>query len=81
MLLTLVVSPRTAGLGMARAMLVGNILRVAILEWAVMPLLNRTLAPWLRAHGRDGGLVSAVGAALIVAALVWMALLFRLANG
>jgi len=52
MLLALIVSPRTAGLGMAFAMLVGNILSVAILEWAVMPLLNRALAPWLAAHGR-----------------------------
>ncbi len=81
MLLALIVAPRTAGLGMAFAMLVGNILSVAILEWAVMPLLNRALAPWLATHGRNGRLVSVVGAALIVAALVGMALLFRLANG
>jgi len=58
MLLTLVASPRMAGLGMALAMLLGNILSVAILEWAVMPLLNRALAPWLQAHGKDGRLVS-----------------------
>ena len=30
---------------MALAMLVGNVLSVAILEWAVMPLLNRMPAP------------------------------------
>jgi antibiotic biosynthesis monooxygenase (ABM) superfamily enzyme len=81
MLLTLVVSPRTIDLGTAFAMLVGNVLSVAALEWAVMPLLNRTLAPWLQAHGRDGRLVSLVGAALIVAALLAMALVFRLASG
>jgi uncharacterized protein len=80
MLLTLVVSPRISGLGMAFAMLVGNILSVAILEWAVMPLLNRALAPWLQAHGRDGRLVSVVGTALIVAAVVGMALFFRLVS-
>jgi antibiotic biosynthesis monooxygenase (ABM) superfamily enzyme len=38
MLLTVIVSPRTDGLGMALAILVGNILSLAILEWAVMPL-------------------------------------------
>jgi len=81
MLLTLILSPRTAGLGMALAMLVGNILSVAILEWAVMPLLNRALAPWLAAHGRDGRLVSVAGAALIVAAVLGMVILFRVASG
>jgi|BarGraNGADG00212_2_1021979.scaffolds.fasta_scaffold80806_2 hypothetical protein len=54
---------------------------VAILKWAVMPLLNRVLAPWLRAHGKDGRLVSVGGAALIVAALLGMALLFRVLSG
>ncbi len=77
MLLTLIVSPRTAGLGLALAMLVSNILSVALLEWAVMPLLNRVLAPWLGAHGRDGRLVSTAGGAFIVAAVLVMALLLR----
>jgi hypothetical protein len=80
MLLTLVVSPRTTGLGLPLAMLVGNILSVAILEWIVMPLLNRLLGPWLAAHGRDGRRVSVAGAGLIVAALLAMALGFRLAG-
>ena len=62
-------------------MRVGNILSAAILEWAVMPLLNRALAPWLAAHGRDGRLVSVAGAALIVAALLGLALLFTLVGG
>jgi uncharacterized protein len=78
MLLALIVSPRTAGLGMAFAMLVGNILSVAILEWAVMPLVNRALAPWLSAHGREGRRVSVVGAACIVSAVLAMAVMFRL---
>ena len=81
MLLTLVVSPRTVDLGTAFAMLLGNVLSVATLQWAVMPLLNRALAPWLAAHGRDGRLVSVVGAAGIVAAVFGMALLFRVAAG
>jgi hypothetical protein len=78
MLLTLVVSPRTVDLGTAFAILLGNVLSVATLQWAVMPLLNRALAPWLQAHGRDGRLVSVVGAAGIVAAVLGMAVLFRM---
>jgi len=81
MLLTLVVSPRTVDLGTAFAMLLGNVLSVATLQWAVMPLLNRALAPWLAAHGRDGRLVSVVGAILIVAAVLGMAVVFRVASG
>ena len=76
----LIVAPRTAGLGMAFAMLVGNILSVAILEWAVMPLLKRA-RPWLGANGRDGQLVSVVSAVLIVAAALAMAVLFRVVSG
>ena len=76
MLLTLVVSPRTVDLGTAFAMLIGNVISVAILEWAVMPLLNRALAPWLAAHGRDGRLVSVGGAILIIAAVLAMAVMF-----
>ena len=78
MLLTLVVSPRTVDLGTAFAMLLGNVMSVAALQWAVMPALNRTLAPWLQAHGRDGRLTSVVGAAGIVAAVLGMAVLFRM---
>ncbi len=77
MLLTLIVSPQTTGLGTAFAMLVGNVISVATLEWAVMPLLNRVLGSWLAAHGRSGRLVTVVGAALIIAALLAMALVFR----
>ena len=63
-------------------MRVGNILSAAILEWAVMPLLNRALAPWLAAHGRDGRfIVSVVGAALIAAALLGVAVVFRAVSG
>jgi uncharacterized protein len=81
MLLRLIVSARMAGLGIALAMLVGNDLSVAILEWTVVPLINRALAPWLHAHGNDGRLASVLGAALIVVARVGMAVVFRLAGG
>jgi antibiotic biosynthesis monooxygenase (ABM) superfamily enzyme len=80
MVLTLFVSPRTAGLGLPLAMLLGNVMSVAILEWGVMPLLNRLLGPWLAADGRDGRRVSIIGAALVVAAVLAMALGFRLAG-
>ncbi len=62
-------------------MLVGNVISVAILEWAVMPLLNRVLGPWLAAHGRSGRLVTLAGAAFIIVALLGMALVFRVVNG
>ena len=81
MLLTIVVLPRTVDLGTAFAVLLANVLSVATLQWIVMPLLNRALAPWLAAHGRDGRLVTIAGAAFIVAALLGMALLFRLVSG
>jgi antibiotic biosynthesis monooxygenase (ABM) superfamily enzyme len=81
MLLALIVSPRTVDLGTAFAMLLGNVISVAALQWAVMPALNRALAPWIQAHGRDGRLTSVVGAAGIVAAVLGMAVLFRLAGG
>jgi len=53
---------------------------VAILEWAVIPLLKRP-RPWLGANGRDGQLVSVVSAALIVAAALAMAVLFPVVSG
>lgn len=81
MLLTLVVSPRTEPLGLALAMLAGNVLSVATLEWVVMPLLNRLLGPWLEASGSAGRRATIVGAAGIVAAIAGMAIGFRLIAG
>lgn len=81
MILSIVVAPRTEPLGLAVAVLVGNIASVAFLEWVGMPVLNRFLGPWLRAGGRDGRVANAVGLVGIVAAIVVMALVFRLLAG
>ena len=49
MVLTILVGPYTLPLGLAISMLIGNFLSVSILQWVVMPPLNKTLAPWLHA--------------------------------
>jgi uncharacterized protein len=68
-------------LGLSVAMLISNILSVAILQWVVTPALKVVLAPWLRAHGRDGRRVTLVGLVLILATLGVMTALFRLVAG
>jgi antibiotic biosynthesis monooxygenase (ABM) superfamily enzyme len=68
-------------LGLSLAMLISNILSVAILQWAVTPALHVVLAPWLRANGKDGRRVTMVGLVIILAALAMMTCLFRLIAG
>ena len=81
MLLSIFVGPFTSPMGFAFSMLIGNFMSVAILQWVIMPQLTRLLAPWLNAKPRAGSVGSAGGAALILAALVLLALLFRLTTG
>lgn len=81
MLLTLFPGPHTQSLGPALAMLVGNALSVALLQWAVMPALNWVCAPWLEANGTRQGTLSLGGALVILALLAGMAWLFRLVTG
>jgi uncharacterized protein len=81
MVLSIVLSPRTEPLGLALAVLVGNVVSVAFLEWVGMPALNRLLGPWLRAGGRDGRIITVVGLLGIVVALFAIALGFRLLVG
>jgi hypothetical protein len=72
MLHTLLVAPLLAPLGTAVAMLLGNVVTVALLGWPVLGFLERRMAWWLEAapgdHRTDrrGALVLAgvVGAAL-----------------
>ena len=82
MLLTILLSPYTVKwFGLAVALLVGNAISVAVLEWGT-PAVNRfVLAPWLRARGRPGLRVTLIGTAVILAALGVMAALFRLVTG
>jgi antibiotic biosynthesis monooxygenase (ABM) superfamily enzyme len=80
MLLTLFVGPYTAPLGPALAMLVGNALSVPILQWGVMPVLTRLLAPWLKANTDKQRGFSIAGLVLILFLLVGLAALFRLVS-
>ena len=82
MLLTILVSPCTVRwFGLAVALLIGNAISVVILEWGTPALSRSVLAPWLRAKGREGLRVTLIGTAIILAALVVMAALFRLVTG
>jgi antibiotic biosynthesis monooxygenase (ABM) superfamily enzyme len=67
--------------GLSIAVLIGNILSVSILQWAVTPALNVVLAPWLRANAREERRVTIIGLVAIVAALGVMTYLFRLVAG
>jgi antibiotic biosynthesis monooxygenase (ABM) superfamily enzyme len=64
MLLTLYFPvPQLSRWGLAATMLISNALSVSLLQWAVMPVLNRLFARWLRADAQRrpalvyGGLV------------------------
>jgi antibiotic biosynthesis monooxygenase (ABM) superfamily enzyme len=81
MLLNIVVVPYTSPLGLAMSMLIGNALSAAILQWAVMPLLNALLGRWLQATAdKDKGL-SIGGLLLILVLLAILAALFRQVTG
>jgi uncharacterized protein len=82
MVLAIVVAPYTTGwFGLAVAVLIGNALSVAFLEWWGGPAINRLLAPWLRAHGEKGKTLSVVGLCLILGVLGVLTFLFRLVTG
>jgi antibiotic biosynthesis monooxygenase (ABM) superfamily enzyme len=82
MVLAIVVAPYTnAWFGLAVAMLIGNALSVAFLEWWGGPVVNRLLAPWLSANGEKGKTLSLVGLFLILGVLGVLTLLFRQATG
>jgi antibiotic biosynthesis monooxygenase (ABM) superfamily enzyme len=81
MLLAVFLAPHLKGLGLAASMLVSNLASCVFLEWAGMPVVRGLLRPWLRASGKNERAVTLVGVALIVAALVVMAFLFRLVTG
>ena len=77
MLLTLFVGPYTNRFGLAASMLFGNALSVSILQWAVMPVLQVMLGPWLRVTGPQAGIVTIRGSVLILLVLVGLMLFFR----
>ena len=81
MLITIFVSPYTTRLfGMALAMLIGNAVSVAIIEWGT-PVYRYVLGWWFRAHGKEGRALSFVGLVLIVGTLALMTFVFSLMTG
>ncbi len=81
MVLTLFPGPYTQPLGLAFSMLIGNALSVSILQWAVMPVLNKLLGPWLKANSHTQWAFSIGGLILILVILAGLALLFRQVTG
>lgn len=81
MLLTIFVGPFTSPLGMSIAMLIGNAMSVALLQWAVVPALTRVLKPWLEANAPAKRGVSIAGLVGLLAILVGIAFAFRPITG
>jgi len=81
MLLTLFPGRYMEPLGLAVAMLIGNSLSVAILQWGVMPVLTRLLASWLQANSHEQRAFSFRGLLTILVVLAGLTLLFRQVTG
>lgn len=81
MLLTLFLGPYTRSLGLAFDMLIGNALGVCILQWAVMPVLNVLVAPWLKTDSKTQKALLIGGVIGILATLGGMAILFHQVTG
>lgn len=81
MLLSLLVGPFLQPLGFALEMLIGNVLSVIVLQWAVMPTLIAWLGPWLNANEKRKITLSIGGVLLILLLLAGQVALFRLMKG
>jgi antibiotic biosynthesis monooxygenase (ABM) superfamily enzyme len=81
MLLTIFPGKYTKGLGLAVSMLIGNALSVALLQWAVMPVLNPLVAPWFKANADRQRTISIAGLVLILLLLGVLTLAFRAITG
>ena len=66
MVLALVLSPWLAGLPMAAAMFIGNLISVTILIWLIMPYVNRLFSFWLVPSPSRSGLMEALGTAAVI---------------
>jgi antibiotic biosynthesis monooxygenase (ABM) superfamily enzyme len=76
MMITLVIVPRLKGLPPALSMLIGNVLSVSILQWILMPPLNRLLAPWLKPATLIERRSHVVGTLAVIGAILGLFLLF-----
>ena len=81
MLLAILVVPYLNPLGQAVSMLISNALSVSLLQWAVMPALEKLLGPWLRANQARQRAYSLGGLVVLLVLLGGMTLLFRLIKG
>ena len=81
MLLTLFPGPYTQPLGLALSMLIGNALSVSALQWAIMPLLNRIVGPWLAANSQGQRVFSMAGTSVICGLLAGLTFLFYKITG
>jgi antibiotic biosynthesis monooxygenase (ABM) superfamily enzyme len=81
MLLAIVVGPWISPLGLAVAMLISNALSVCLLQWLVMPVLNRLAGRWLTARPQVDRVLTVVGTVLILALLAGMAVVFHRVKG
>jgi antibiotic biosynthesis monooxygenase (ABM) superfamily enzyme len=81
MLLGFAIGPSLAPLGKAGSMLVGNLLSVTILQWAVMPVLQRVLRPWLNPGAESGRAREAAWLSLILIVLAVQVTVFRRIGG
>jgi uncharacterized protein len=76
MLITVAIMPRLDALPFSTRMLVGNVLSVSILQWALMPLWNRLLGFWLKPPGLISRRSDLAGSLGVVGAIVAMLVLF-----
>ena len=81
MVLSIVVGPFTQPLGFSLSMLIGNALSISILQWAVMPVLTKLIAPWLHAKDSRNKAIAFGGPLGIAAALAVLTLIFRKISG
>jgi len=81
MILSILVGPRLAFLGMAGSMVVSNALSVSILQWGVMPLLQPLLLPGLSARAVTSRARSALWLVLILIVLAGQVTLFQRIGG
>ncbi len=69
LVLAKVLGPHTSRFGFAVSMLIGNLVSVCLMDWAVMPALTKILGPWLRAKDRKTGIYGLVGVLAAVAVM------------
>lgn len=81
MLLTILTGPHLNPLGLAAAMLVGNALSCALLQWVVMPVTMAALGPWLAANDRRQRARSLGGLGLLLLLLAALVIAFRQVTG